>query len=41
MSRVCVRELSWEKGAVIIKLLKTVLAPGPDQILNELDRSEQ
>ena len=41
MSRVCVRDLSLEEVAAIIKFFKTVLAPSPDQMLNELDRLEQ
>ena len=32
MSRVCVRELSWEKVAEIIKVLKTELALSPNHI---------
>ena len=36
VSRVCVRELNLEEVAAIIKFLKTVLAPRPDQMLNEL-----
>ena len=42
MSRVCVRELSLEKLAVIIKVLKTVLALSPDSNFERVvDRLEQ